>query len=160
MVLTDASMLVSKLRERGLKIALAESCTGGLLAKLLTDVPGASCVFDCGIVSYSNDIKHSVLGVETATLERFGAVSEQTVIEMARGVLNLSGADIGVAVSGIAGPGNEGTSKPAGLIYICVIYKDTVRTIRLENHFKENIRENNRLSAADEAFSAVSDILD
>ncbi len=156
---TAAEKTVKLLLDKKLKIAVAESCTGGLIAKLITDVSGASSVFECGVVSYANSIKHSLLGVSEITLDTFGAVSEETVREMSAGVQRLSGADITVAVSGIAGPTSDSTSKPVGLIWLAVYYKGNTFTKKLENKFTENIRENNRNSAAKEAFELVYSIL-
>ena len=99
-------------------MATAESCTGGWIAKTLTDVPGSSAVFGYGVVSYSNGAKESILGVRNATLETHGAVSEQVVEEMADGVLHLSGADLAVAVSGIAGPDGGTVDKPVGTVWV------------------------------------------
>jgi len=110
--------VVDLLALAGKRISTAESCTGGLIAALLTEVPGASRVFDAGVVSYSNRIKESVLGVDAATLERNGAVSEAVALEMARGALALSGADCAVAVSGVAGPDGGTPEKPVGLVWI------------------------------------------
>lgn len=105
---------------KNLVLSCAESCTGGLIAKRITDVSGSSAVFNCGIVSYGNEIKEKVLNVKSETLKEFGAVSEQTVREMVKGVLDISGADIAVSVSGIAGPNSDNTDKPVGLIYLAV----------------------------------------
>lgn len=101
----------------GLKIATAESCTGGWVAKVMTDLAGSSAVFDRGFVTYSNEAKMEMLGVNTQTLDRHGAVSEQTVIEMATGALQHSRAQLSVAISGIAGPGGGSTEKPVGAIW-------------------------------------------
>lgn len=109
---------VELLKEKKLKIAAAESCTGGLVSEKITEVPGASQIFDCGVCTYSNDIKHKLLHVREQTLQRWGAVSFQTAQEMAEGVKHLSGADIGVSVTGIAGPGGGSPEKPVGLVYI------------------------------------------
>ena len=109
--------LVRNLTEAGKAVATAESCTGGWIAKSITDVDGSSAVFGYGIVSYSNGAKESILGVQNATIERHGAVSEEVVEEMADGVLHLSGADIAVAVSGIAGPGGGTDDKPVGTVW-------------------------------------------
>lgn len=147
--------LVALLREKNLVMACAESCTGGLVAKRITDVSGSSAVFNCGIVSYSNEIKEKILGVKSETLKQYGAVSEQTVREMVEGVLKISGADIAVSVSGIAGPNSDNTSKPVGLIYLAV--SDGKRTIvtQLNNHFSSDIRNSNRTSASDEALKMI-----
>lgn len=111
---------VTRLQEKGLHAATAESCTGGYVSKRLTEVSGASAVFDCAVCSYSNEIKEKVLGVSHETLERYGAVSEQTAKEMAAGIRRLSGAEIGVSTTGIAGPGGGSEEKPVGLVYVAV----------------------------------------
>lgn len=111
---------VKKLTDLGLKVATAESCTGGFVSKRLTEVPGSSAVFECGVCSYANRIKEQVLGVRHETLEQFGAVSMQTAQEMAKGVRKLSGADIGVSTTGIAGPDGGTDEKPVGLVYVGV----------------------------------------
>lgn len=112
-----AAELVAALVEANKTVATAESCTGGWIAKALTDIAGSSACFGFGVASYSNDAKERLLGVNADTLERCGAVSEETVVEMARGVLELSGADFGVAVSGIAGPGGGSAEKPVGTVW-------------------------------------------
>jgi len=101
----------------GRTLATAESCTGGWIAKSLTDIPGSSACFGYGIVSYSNAAKESVLGVSAATLGRVRAVSGETVREMDEGVLRLSGADVAVAVSGVAGPDGGTPDKPVGTVW-------------------------------------------
>ena len=113
-------VVVAKLLEKKLKISFAESCTGGLLAKRLTDIPGSSEVFDCGVVSYANAIKHRLLGVSSETLGKYGAVSRETAAEMAQGARMLADADIGVGITGIAGPGGGTDEKPVGLVYVAV----------------------------------------
>ena len=119
------------LKSKGLTLAVAESCTGGLIGDRLTNVPGSSDYFVGGIVCYSNSVKKKLLRVREMTFERSGAVSEQTVTEMARGVARLLGADVGIAVSGIAGPGGGSKVKPVGLVYICV---KTATTLAVETH--------------------------
>lgn len=151
---------VRLLTEKKLKITTAESCTGGLISKMITDISGSSAVFDCGIVSYSNSIKHSLLGVSDETLKAYGAVSEETVREMVTGAVKISGADVAVAVSGIAGPASDDTLKPVGLIWLAVYFNGKITTKKLNNNFTENIRENNRNSAAHEALKLVCSVLD
>ena len=124
-----AESLLQRMRERGLRIATAESCTGGLIAALLTEIPGSSDVVDRGFVTYSNAAKMEMLGVPQATLERVGAVSRETALAMAEGALDHSGAKIAVAVTGIAGPGGGTADKPVGLVHLCV--KQTGRPPRL-----------------------------
>ena len=119
-----AEALVGELIEAGLTVATAESCTGGWIAKALTDVAGSSAVFGYGIVSYSNDAKAGLLGVNPGTLEAHGAVSEPVVIEMASGALETSGADLAVAVSGIAGPDGGSETKPVGTVWFAWTQRD------------------------------------
>ena len=101
-------------------LAIAESCTGGLIGNMLTDVPGISKNFLEGAVTYSNEAKIKRLGVRPETLERYGAVSRETAREMAMGIVDTTGADIGLAVTGIAGPGGGTAQKPVGLVYIAI----------------------------------------
>lgn len=150
---------VEALKRKKLVMACAESCTGGLIAKRITDVSGSSAVFNCGIVSYSNEIKEKLLGVREETLRKFGAVSEQTVREMVSGVMSASGADVAVAVSGIAGPLSDNTDKPVGLIYIAVSDGNETRVKQLNNKFDKDIRESNRKSASDEALKMLLEIV-
>ncbi len=104
--------------QNGLWLATAESCTGGLVGHLITNVPGSSNYYRGGVISYANEAKVSLLGVSPATLAQFGAVSEQTVLEMARGVRIALQADIGVATSGIAGPSGGTLEKPVGTVWV------------------------------------------
>lgn len=157
--MTLEEKVVKTLNEKGLVLATAESCTGGLIAKRITDVSGSSSVFNCGIVSYSNEIKEKVLGVQHKTLETYGAVSEQTVREMVKGVLKVSGADIAVSVSGIAGPNSDNTQKPVGLIFLAVSNGKNTMVKQLNNTFTESIRENNRKSASDEALKMILNLV-
>lgn len=112
-----AEAVIGELIAAGKTLATAESCTGGWIAKALTDIAGSSQCFGYGIVSYSNNAKESLLGVDPATISEHGAVSEQVVSEMATGALALSGADHAVAVSGIAGPDGGTTEKPVGMVW-------------------------------------------
>ncbi len=112
-----ARELGERLRARGLRAATAESCTGGWVAKALTDNAGSSDWFDCGVVSYSNAAKARLLGVDPLLITTHGAVSRETVEAMAAGVLEISEAEIAVAVSGIAGPGGETPGKPVGTVW-------------------------------------------
>lgn len=114
------NVVVAGLKEKGMKLATAESCTGGLLAKRLTDVPGASQVFELGAVTYANRIKHMLLGVPDQMLEEFGAVSEPVARAMAEGVRAKAGSDLGIGITGIAGPDGGTKEKPIGLVYIAM----------------------------------------
>ncbi len=124
--------LVAILREKGLEIAQAESCTGGLLSKYITDQPGASQVFQCGVVSYSGKIKHQLLGVSNETICSYGEVSAETALEMASGIRRLAGSDIGVGITGIAGPDGGTKEKPVGLVYFAVSDQKFCEAVRLE----------------------------
>jgi len=110
-----AARILALARARGLRLATAESCTGGMVAAALTDIPGSSDAFECGFVTYSNAAKTALLGVLPATLAAHGAVSEEVACEMAEGALARSGADLAVSTTGIAGPGGSGR-KPEGRI--------------------------------------------
>lgn len=112
-----AEALVKELADSGKAVATVESCTGGWVAKAITDVSGSSAVFGYGIVSYANGAKESIVGVQNKTLEDHGSVSAEVVTEMAKGTLRLSGADIAVAVSGVAGPGGGSKEKPVGMVW-------------------------------------------
>ncbi|MDR1734471.1 MAG: competence/damage-inducible protein A [Oscillospiraceae bacterium] len=178
-----AEAVIGLLKDKGKTVALAESCTGGGIGALLTDVPGASDVFGYGIVSYSNECKEKVLGVNPDTLKSFGAVSKECAQEMALGALALSGADCAVAVTGIAGPtgignanpagngnavparaGNAGSAakpkaseKPAGLIFICATDGKRFEHIRLDTG--RNDRGYNRTLAGKQALEALRKLL-
>ncbi len=108
------------LRSKGLTISVAESCTGGRLGDVLTDVPGSSDYFLGGVISYSNDAKVSLLGVNSKTLKAKGAVSEEVAIQMAAGARTKLGADIGIGITGVAGPAGGTPAKPVGLVYVAV----------------------------------------
>lgn len=137
-----STAVVAELIEAGKTVSVAESCTGGWIAKVLTDVAGSSACFGYGIVSYSNGAKESILGVRPASLDEHGAVSEVVVKEMAQGVLNLSGADFALAVSGVAGPGGGTEEKPVGTIWIAWAARRLQETlIEAEHHLVPGDRE-------------------
>jgi nicotinamide-nucleotide amidase len=141
-----AAAVVGELAAASKAVSTAESCTGGWVAKAITDIPGASAVFHYGIVSYSNGAKEQILGVRNDTLDIHGSVSEPAVTEMASGALNLSGADIAVAVSGVAGPDGGTQEKPVGTVWFAWATRDAGK-VRIETnceHFdgdRELIRE-------------------
>jgi nicotinamide-nucleotide amidase len=124
----NAAEIVTSLKQSGMRICCAESCTGGMIAAAITDIAGSSAVFSRGFVTYSNQAKINMLGVKPETLNLHGAVSGQTVSEMASGAITASEdeADFAVAVSGIAGPDGGTVEKPVGLVYICVLKKGEV----------------------------------
>ena len=116
--IADATATLAACRQKHLRLVTAESCTGGLIAALLTDVAGSSDVFERGFVTYSNPAKTEMLGVDEHILVRWGAVSEETAIAMAEGALRQSSADIAVSVTGVAGPGGGTVVKPVGLVHL------------------------------------------
>jgi nicotinamide-nucleotide amidase len=129
-----ARSLLDLCRSRRLTIATAESCTGGLVAGALTDIPGSSDVIDRGFVTYSNDAKRAMLGVEASTLATFGAVSKETATQMAVGALERADVDLAVSITGIAGPGGATPGKPVGLVHFAVAARDG-RILHREHRF-------------------------
>lgn len=144
--------VVKTFSERGLTLASAESCTGGLISKRITDIPGSSAMFGYGVCTYANEAKEKILGVKHETLEKYGAVSEATAREMAEGLLRLSGADVAVCTTGLAGPGGGSDEKPVGLVYLAVGTKDgiTVKKLLL-GRGRADDRTNIRLLASSNA---------
>ena len=134
--------VIEKLRERGLLLATAESCTGGLCAKRLTDVAGASQVFCGGVVSYTNDVKMRLLGVKEETLAQFGAVSGETAREMAEGARKATGADVAVSVTGVAGPSSDEMGNVVGTVFIAFSSERETVSEKLQlSGDREKIRE-------------------
>lgn len=150
---------VELLKNKKLKLATAESCTGGLISKRITDVSGSSEVFEGGVVCYSNRFKENVLGVSPETLKKYGAVSRETAREMVKGVLSLTKADIAVAVTGIAGPSSDDTNKPVGLVYIAVSDGKSTIVKKLLNNFTDDVREQNRNISADTALEMIMEAI-
>lgn len=144
------------LADRGLKLVLAESCTGGLLAARFTDRPGASRFFEAGLVTYSNAAKQSVLGVSPETLAAHGAVSGEVAREMLDGARSRTGADATVAITGIAGPGGGTPDKPVGTVWIGAAVDETVRVQRF--HF-DGDRAQVRASSVDAALELLHSLL-
>ena len=140
------------LRQRGLTLAVAESCTGGLLSKRITDIPGCPDYYLGGVCSYANSVKMNVLGVKKETLDADGAVSPEVAEQMAEGVARALGADIGVGTTGIAGPGGGTDDKPVGLVYISVWYKGQHFTRKMQSM---NGRDRIRMQAASTALDLI-----
>ncbi len=150
--------VVNTLRRKNKILSTAESCTGGLIAKMITDVPGASDVFFGGVNSYHNIIKNKVLGVSSRSLDKYGAVSHQVAVKMAEGVRNLMNSDISVAVTGIAGPGGGTEEKPVGLVYIAVCHngRTTVKKYKFGHTLsREKIRELTAVNALTDVLEAI-----
>jgi nicotinamide-nucleotide amidase len=131
-----ATNVLELFREHGLKLATAESCTGGLVAGALTEIAGSSDVIDRGFVTYSNEAKQAMLGVPASTLKRYGAVSAQTAAAMAAGALKNSLADVTVAITGIAGPGGGSRQKPVGLVHFAAASRDGRGIARVRRYGK------------------------
>ena len=144
------------LLERKLTLALAESCTGGLVGHRITDVPGSSAYLVGGIVAYSYDAKELLLGVRHNTLYDHGAVSAETAIEMARGARRALGSDIGISVTGIAGPGGGLPGKPVGSVYICLSARDFER---VEKFVWDKDRSGNKWASSEAALQMLRDYL-
>lgn len=136
-------VVVDLLKEKNLTCATAESCTAGYISKRITEISGASAVFTCGVASYSNEIKHKLLGVDNELFDKYGAVSEPVAVQMAIGVRKLSGCDFGLSITGIAGPDSDGSGKPVGLAYIALSDKNGEQCIEVHkggNADREYIR--------------------
>ncbi|PHM44622.1 competence damage-inducible protein A [Xenorhabdus mauleonii] len=129
--------LGKRLKQKKLSVTCAESCTGGWIAKVITDVAGSSAYFNRGFVTYSNDAKHEMLGVSLESLQQFGAVSEQIVKEMAEGALKIAKADFSVSVSGIAGPDGGSEEKPTGTVWVGFAFyiEGSIQTVTYRQHF-------------------------
>lgn len=154
-----AARLLDACRERGLKLATAESCTGGLVAATLIDIAGSSDVFDRGFVSYSNPAKESMLSVPRALLSRHGAVSRDAAEAMAAGALTHSPAHLVVAITGIAGPGGGSEEKPVGLVHFAAAARDG-RMLHRERRFGDLGRRQVRLASVAEALAMLQLLAD
>ena len=148
--------IILKLIEKNITIATAESCTGGSLGKIITSVSGVSSIYGYGFITYANDAKEKVLGVSHDTLEKYGAVSFQTACEMAQGARKAAKSDIGVSVTGIAGPGGGTPEKPVGLVYIAIADESGTQYRKLN---LDGNRNEVRQKTCDEVFKLVKDRL-
>ena len=156
--MTDlAAALVAKATATGKTVGTAESCTGGLIAAALTDVPGASAVFTYGVVAYANAAKTGLLGVDPALIEDHGAVSEEVARAMAAGIRERSGVNVAVSVTGIAGPGGGSPAKPVGLVWFGLATGEGVTAVR--RVFAGRARAHVRAGAVDVALRLVIDAL-
>lgn len=140
------------LREQNKTLALAESCTGGLVGHLITQVPGSSDYLKGGVIAYSNAAKEQILGVRKQTLDQFGAVSEETAVEMAQGARKLFSSDFTIAVTGIAGPSSDDTEKPVGLTWIAIGSEHATRT---GSHLWSGDRKENKQLSAEAALQLL-----
>ena len=150
---TLEQQVIAALKAHGLTLATAESCTGGLTAKRLTDVPGASAVFLGGVVSYTNGVKERVLGVPHGTLEAYSAVSDPTARAMAEGVRTLTGADFGLSVTGVAGPDRDDAGHDVGTVYVALSTRNETAAQLL--HLSGDRSAIRAAAAADSACSLV-----
>jgi nicotinamide-nucleotide amidase len=153
-----AEKLLAEARAKGLKIATAESCTGGLIAGLLTEIPGSSDVFERGFVPYSNQAKEELLGVPAALIRQHGAVSEQVARVMAEGAIRNSTAQLSIAVTGIAGPGGGSDDKPVGLVHIAAARAGEA-TLHRECRFGDIGRTEVRLQSVEVAVEMLKQLL-
>jgi nicotinamide-nucleotide amidase len=153
-----AEQLGECLIARKMKLAVAESCTGGWLAKVITDLPGSSDWFNGSLVTYSNEAKQRILGVQKATLDEFGAVSGETVLEMSDGILSHMEADVALSISGIAGPGGGSGDKPVGLVWFSWGRPD--KPVLAEFHHFEGDREAVRRQAVEKALQLLLNMLE
>jgi nicotinamide-nucleotide amidase len=149
-----AAQVLAEARVRAMKVATAESCTGGLVAGALTEIPGSSDVFDRGYSTYSNTAKMHVLGVGAELLKAHGAVSEQCVRAMAEGALSVSGVDATVAITGIAGPGGGSAAKPAGLVHFAAVRRGHA-TLAEERRFGDIGRSAVRIASVETALTLL-----
>ncbi|GAC1344843.1 MAG: hypothetical protein NVSMB29_18740 [Candidatus Dormibacteria bacterium] len=149
--LPEAARLAELLLRRGWTVAVGESCTGGLLGAALTAAPGSSAYMCGGVIAYANELKVGLLGVDPALLDRHGAVSDQVARAMAQGARRAAGAEVGIAITGVAGPGAS-EAKPAGLIFIGVATPGGVSVVRLE---EDRGRAGNRVLAVRRALEAA-----
>lgn len=147
--------VASLLTEKELMVATAESCTGGLIGHALTNIPGSSAYYAGGVISYTNALKIKLLGVAASTLEEHGAVSESTAREMAEGIKTVAHADIGVASTGIAGPGGGTSEKPVGLVYIGLAAEVTT----VKDFVFDGDRLQNKKSTVQAALQMIRDCL-
>ena len=152
----NAVRLVKALKAAGKTVATAESCTGGLIGKRITDVSGSSGVYPGGVISYSCEIKRRVLGVDAAVLETVGPVCETVAAQMAEGVRTLMGSDFGISSTGVAGPNSDDFNNPVGLVYIGLTDGDHTRVVSL--HLTGD-RESIRVQAAERALCELLDLI-
>ena len=139
--------VVERFKKEKLTLSTAESCTGGWLSKIITEISGSSEIFMGGVCSYSNTVKMNVLGVKEETLKLHGAVSEETAREMSEAIVKLMKTSVGVGITGIAGPNSDNTNKKVGLIFISITHNGKTDIIKLENDFSDDIRYKNRFTA-------------
>lgn len=152
-----AEALLAQARAKGLKIATAESCTGGLVASLLTEIAGSSDVFERGFVTYSNEAKTEMLGVPAELIQEHGAVSDDVAVSMAKGAVANSKANISIAVTGIAGPGGGTAEKPVGLVHIAAARGD--HFIHSEYRFGDIGRSQVRLNTVEAALDLLAKLI-
>ncbi len=152
-ITNKAHQLLKSLRNRGIKLATAESCTGGLASVAITELPGSSEIFDRGFVTYSNESKIELLTVPTYFIDDFGAISMETAMAMAEGALLMSKADISVSITGIAGPDGGSDEKPVGTVFIATAFKG--KKSNYQQHLFTGNRHSIRLQAVESAFDML-----
>ena len=155
-MIKNYEQLVNYLIDKNITISTAESCTGGLIGKNITDIAGSSNVYIGGVISYSNEMKMNWLKVHHKTLENYGAVSNETVSEMLTGITHETNSDIAVAVSGIAGPGGGTKEKPVGTVIIGISFKGNQH---IKKYYFTGTRDSVRLNAAEKVLDMIDDIV-
>jgi len=158
-VFPEAADLGRVLVARGLRIGVAESCTGGLLGAVLTSVPGSSRYVEGGVIAYSNRVKTTLLGVDAGLIAEHGAVSEEVARAMALGCVSRLGVDVGIAITGVAGPAADDTGRPAGRIFVAVTVATAETTLRVQRLDGDSGREANRAGAVRAAIRLCADAL-
>lgn len=153
----QAEALIQQCQQQGLRISTAESCTGGLIGGILTDVAGSSAVVDRGFITYSNEAKKELLGVYPQTLTEFGAVSRETALQMVRGALFRSNADLAIAVTGIAGPGGGSVEKPVGLVHLAALSRNCI-LLHKEARYGDLGRTGVRLATVETALQLLAEL--
>jgi len=150
-----ALSIVERCKAQNIKIATAESCTGGMISSIITSISGSSSIFELGVVVYSNKFKESILGVHANIISEHGAVSKEVAIAMADGILKISGADIGLSVTGIAGPTGGSILKPVGTVYIGLATKDSTQAF---HQIFQGDRQEIRIATSKFALERLGDI--
>jgi nicotinamide-nucleotide amidase len=153
----EARRIIAELSGRGLMVATAESCTGGLIAGALTEISGSSAVVDRGFVTYTNEAKMDLLGVKATTLAAFGAVSKETALQMVQGALFRSRASLAIAVTGIAGPGGGSAEKPVGLVHLAARSREGA-ILHREMRYGDIGRTDIRLATVRTAFEMLREV--
>ena len=157
-IIDKAQNNLKKLTHNKLKISFAESCTGGLISTIITEIPNASKIFELSLITYSNQSKIKLLNIDPNIIKKYGAVSANCAQEMAKGLIKYNYCNIAISITGIAGPNSDNTNKNIGLVYICLIYNDKIITNKLQ--LGNLTRSEIRIKTAIAVLNMISDIID